>query len=116
MTSFVFVCLIITVIIEVLLAFAFKVRRRNLLVVVLAQVVTNPIVVLTSNLIYRNTNSIMGFSASLAIAELITVFIEGIMYKHFFEKYNFLNPFLLSFILNLISFIVGIVVFYLYSI
>ena len=107
-------CLLFTVLIELIFARIFKVRGRNLLIVVLAQVVTNPIVVLVSNLLHYLGKAmspfgidVVGFICGLVIMEPLAFLVEGIMYKRFFEDYKFLHPLLLSFLLNLLSFVIG---------
>ena len=49
-------CLIPTIIIETLFARFFKVRGENLLIVILAQIVTNPIVGLSTQLSFSNAS------------------------------------------------------------
>ena len=105
-------CLVSTIVIELFFAVVFKVRRRNLIIVVLAQIVTNPIIVLASNLIYCITRADnINFFIILIALEPVAFLVEGAMYKYFFENYKFMDPFLLSFLLNLISFTTGFVVF-----
>ena len=104
------VCLVSTIVIELLFAVVFKVRRRNLIIVVLAQIVTNPIIVLVSNLIYCITRADnINFFIILIVLEPAAFLVEGIMYKYFFENYKFMNPFLLSAVLNGCSFLFGLV-------
>lgn len=103
------ICLAATITIELLFALAFGVRKKNLGIVVLAQIITNPLVVLISNFTLYSS----GFSAyyvSMAILEVIAFIAEGLIYTSFFEKNinrNKMNPFLLSLLLNLFSFLIG---------
>jgi hypothetical protein len=89
------------------------VRGKDLWIVVLGQIVTNPIVVLVSNLaIYSVGPTKISASSFLAIAgimEIDAVFVEGAMYKYFFANYKRINPYVLSLILNLLSMIIGAV-------
>ena len=104
-------CLILTTILELFFAVAFRVKKHNLLIVVLAQIVTNPIVVSVSNYIYYSTGAREGFLISLFILEIIAIAVEGVMYKFFFRGYSFINPFVLSLILNVISFLTGVILY-----
>ncbi len=113
------VCLVSTIIIETLLARAFKVKGKNLLIVVLAQIVTNPIVVLVSNLVMVASpwlNRTENFCTSMIIMEAFAIFVEGLMYKSFFKDYKFIHPLLLSLLLNLLSVFIGCAIcFIIYS-
>ena len=104
-------CLILTIIIECLFAYLFKVRnKKDLLNVLLVNVITNPIVVIIP--IYLNLKyGILYRNISLIILELLTIFIEGLCYKKTlsFKKINF---FLLSFILNFLSYFIGEIINY----
>lgn len=109
----VFFYLITTIIIEALFASLFKVKKRNLLIVVLAQIITNPAVVLVSNLVYFSSleqpEPIKNYYIAMAIMEIIAITIEGFLFKFFFEDYKTLNPFILSLILNVISLSIGLI-------
>ena len=100
------ICLLSTIIIEIFFAFLFKVRKKkDFLNIILVNMITNPIVVITSmyiglkcGLIYRNI--------SLIILEISTVIIEGFIYYKYLN-YRKINPYLLSFLLNLLSYFIG---------
>ena len=104
-------CLILTIIIECSFAYLLKVNeKKDLINVILVNVITNPIVViipiylgLKFGLLYRNIN--------LIILEILTIIIEGLCYK---KNLNFkkMNPFLLSFILNFLSYCIGQIINY----
>ena len=104
-------CLILTIIIEVIVSLIFKVKdKKDILNIILVNVITNPIVViipmysyLRFGLIYRNI--------SLIILEILTVITEGYCYKKAL-KYKKLNPYLLSLILNISSYFIGEVINY----
>lgn len=101
------VCLLFTIIIESLGALMFRVRGKNLAVVMLAQVVTNPLVVLVANFVRFITNSDVVFFIVMALMELCAFFVEAIMYKKFFKDYTANNCYVLSFFLNLFSVMMG---------
>lgn len=101
-----FICLVSTIIIETLFAFIFMVRnKKDFLNITLVNIMTNPIVViiptyigLKYGLTYRNI--------ALIILEILTVLVEGFVYHKYLE-YKKINPYLLSFLLNLLSYLIG---------
>ena len=100
------VCLSLTIIIETLLAFIIGARKKDLLFVVLAQVVTNPIVVTVPYLIfilfgYRN------YLISIYILEVLAFLIEGLIYSKTLKSKK-INPYVLSLILNVCSYGFGL--------
>ena len=102
-------CLLCTIIIEVFMAFILKVRdKKDFLNIILVNIITNPIVVTVPVLMaikYSYRTSII----SLIVLEILTVFIEGLIYLKVL-KYRNINPFLLSLILNVSSYFIGEVI------
>ena len=102
-------CLLCTIIIEVFMAFILKVRdKKDFLNIILVNIITNPIVVTVPVLMaikYSYRTSII----SLIVLEILTVFIEGLIYLKVL-KYRKINPFLLSLILNVSSYFIGEVI------
>ena len=104
-------CLLLTIIIELLFSIIFKVKnKKDLLNIILVNIITNPIVVITPiylnlkyGLVYRNI--------SLIILEILTILIEGLCYKKVLN-YKKINPFLLSIILNSLSYSIGEIINY----
>ena len=98
--------LVFTLIIELVIAKILKVKeKKDLINIVLVNIVTNPIVVLFPYVIglyvgikYRHI--------SLFILELFAFLFEGLIYKKYF-KYNRINPYVVSLILNLSSYLIG---------
>ena len=99
-------CLFLTIIIEVLFAILFKVRnKKDLINIMLVNIITNPIVVITS--IYLNLKyGLLYHDISIIILEISTVLFEGYCYKKALN-YKKINPFLLSLILNFLSYFIG---------
>lgn len=99
-------CLIITIIIEVLIAIILKVKeKKDILTVILVNIMTNPIVVSVPILMYIK----YGYKIeiiSLIILEILTFIVEGLIYKKTL-KYEKNNAFKLSLILNLSSYLIG---------
>lgn len=97
--------LVLTVIIEAALAFVFGVRTKyGQLVVLLTNVVTNPLLnaVMTVVSLYISPAVYYWFLVPL---ELLVVFVEGRIYKGTLTVK--MNPYLLSFLLNAGSYLIG---------
>ena len=99
-------CLILTIIIELIIGIILGVRdKKDLLNILLVNVITNPIVVSIPILIYLY----YGYKyeiISLYVLEILTVIVEGFIYSKTL-KYKKINPFLLSLLLNLSSYLIG---------
>ena len=102
-------CLLCTILIEVLIGIIIGVKnKKDILNIVLVNLLTNPVVV--SIPIYIMVRK--GMNAryySLAILEVLTVFVEGFIYSKVF-KYKKINPYLVSLILNIGSYLIGMVI------
>ena len=99
-------CLILTILIEGLIAFILGYRKKDLLNVILVNIVTNPIVV-TIPVYFNVKYGVFERNISLIILELLTLFIEGFIYFKCLKRKK-INPFLLSLILNFSSYFIGI--------
>jgi len=103
--------LILTIIIEVSIAFLIGIRKKkDILNVILVNMITNPVV----NIIPICLNvyvSLYARNISLIILEIIVLFLEGIIYK-FVLEYKKINWLLISLILNAASFGIGEVLNY----
>lgn len=99
-------CLILTIVIEFIVASILKVKdKKDLLNVVLVNCLTNPIVV--SFPVYFNIKyGIFERRVCLIILEILTLIVEGIIYKKYL-KFKKINPYILSLILNSSSYIIG---------
>lgn len=99
-------CLICTIVIELCVALILKVKnRKDLLNIVLVNIVTNPLVVSVPIFIlvrYGYDSSII----TLIILEIITVLFEGLIYLKVLS-YKRINPFVLSLLLNFSSYLIG---------
>jgi hypothetical protein len=103
-------CLILTIIIEIVISLILGYRKKDLLNVLLVNIITNPIV--TSVPVYFNVNYGLKYrNISLLILELLVLVVEGFIYKKYLEKRN-INPYILSFILNASSFLIGEIINY----
>ena len=97
-----------TIIIEVGLAFVLKYRNKDLLNVLLVNVLTNPLlnsVIVAVNVYYglRVRNIV------LYILEVLVVIIEGFIYQKYLDRKK-INGYLLSLILNIASYGLGLLI------
>ena len=101
-------CLIFTIIIEVGISIILGYRKKDLVNIILANIMTNPIVVVIP--IYVNiTYGMKERNIVLFILEILAVLSEGFVYKKYLKNKK-INPYLLSFILNLSSYLIGLVI------
>lgn len=105
--------LICTVVIEVCVALILKVKsRKDILNIVLVNCFTNPLV--TSIPVYINIRyGLFQRHFTLAILEVFTLISEGLIYSKVLN-YRRINPFVLSLILNISSYLIGVIINYLY--
>ncbi len=105
-------CLLLTIIIEVIVALILSVKdKKDILNVVLVNVITNPIVVMTQTILYIK----FGYNIEMIgilVLEISVVLVEGLIYKKVLN-YNKINPLLLSLLLNASSFFIGELINYL---
>jgi len=99
-------CLLLTIIIELIIALILGVRnKKDIINIILVNVITNPIVVMSQTLLYIK----FGYNIEMigiAILEVLVVLVEGLIYKKVLN-YKKINPILLSLILNALSFLIG---------
>lgn len=104
-------CLLFTILIEIIVALILKVKdNKDFINIILANCITNPIVVILPIFIQLK----FGLTARwivLILLEILTVLVEGYIYKKFLN-YKKINPFLLSLILNISSYLIGEVINY----
>ncbi len=102
------VCLSLTLIIECIVAFILRVKSRKDYINILAvNILTNPILVCTSAFIkYFYGPSV--YNIIIIILEILVVLIEGFIYHKYLE-YKKINGFILSLILNLSSYSLGLI-------
>ena len=99
-------CLLFTIIIECVAALIIGLRqKRDFINVVLVNCITNPIVV-TVPLYFNIKYGIFERRLSLLILEILTVIVEGLIYKKVLA-YKKINPIFISLILNLNSYFIG---------
>lgn len=99
--------LIFTIAIELSMAFVCKIRSlRDLFVIFLTQVLTNPVVNLICFYIFSLENAYY-YGLYLFIAETIVLFVETFIYKHCLI-FNKISPFRIATLGNLTSFGIGV--------
>lgn len=100
--------LFLTIILELVLSLILGLRKKDLIYVILVNVLTNPLLNSLCTLVYVKY-FYKGFIISIVILEILAFLVEGLIYKKVLN-YKKINPILLSLILNLFSFIVGLVI------
>ena len=97
---------ILTVIIETCASFIIGIRnKKDVLNVVLANIMTNPI--LNAITIFLNFYfGIFTRNIGIVVLEILAVITEGFIYKRYLN-FKKINPYLLSLILNIFSYLFG---------
>ena len=105
-------CLSITIVIEIIVSLLLKIRdKKDILNIVLVNIVTNPLVVAIP--VYVNiTYGLLERHIVILILEIFAVLYEGFIYKKYLHLKK-INPFIISLILNLSSYLIGEVINYL---
>ena len=102
------ICLICTVVIEVIVALILRVRdKKDLINVVLVNILTNPLVVSIS-LYVHICYGYRYYRLSMIILEILVLIIEGFIYKKVLKRN--INPYLLSLVLNASSYGLGLII------
>ena len=99
--------LLLTIVFETAAAYLLGIRnRKNILLVVLLNILTNPVLVLFSLLLMYHEGVRIGRILTYAVLEPLVILTE----YYFYQKYliSKKNPFVLSLILNLISILGGL--------
>lgn len=101
------ISLALTIILEVLVfLFLTRRKRKDLLLLILANVITNPIVVLSFWLISLYTS--WNVNIPLVPLEAFAVLAEGYIYKKYGD--GFRRPYLFAFAANMFSFWLGVLI------
>ncbi|MFH5882470.1 hypothetical protein [Liberiplasma polymorphum] len=103
-----FLALILTIVIEVCVVWALNFKDKIfIIIVILVNVITNPSLNLIISLSYHYTTTLMPFYV-LLILEVLIILIEAIILFKVFPKYSFKLMLLVSSIMNITSFSIGI--------
>lgn len=99
-------CLIVTEIIEIMVALLIKLKdKKDLINVFLVNILTNPILVSTSYFIFIKYGNINKKIYEI-VMEVLIFLVEGMIYKRCLN-YKKMNAYIVSFVLNLFSYFVG---------
>ena len=99
-------CLLLTIIIELIVALILGIRnKKDIINVILVNVITNPVVVMSQTLLYIKFGSNIEM-IGIIILEILVVLVEGLIYKKVLD-YMKINPLVLSLLLNASSFFIG---------
>lgn len=99
------ICLSSTIMIELIMSLLLGIRnKKDILNVILVNIMTNPLVV--SILMYITYYRLFNTTISIIILEILVILTEGFTYKKVltFDK---INPYVLSLILNILSYFIG---------
>lgn len=99
------ICLSSTIVIELIMSLLLGMRnKKDILNVILVNIMTNPLVV--SILMYITYNRLFNTTISIIILEILVILTEEFAYKKVltFDK---INPYVLSLILNISSYFIG---------
>lgn len=99
------ICFSSTIVIELIMSLLIGIRnKKDILNVILVNIMTNPLVV--SILMYITYNRLFNTTISIIILEILVILTEGFTYKKVltFDK---INPYVLSLILNISSYFIG---------
>lgn len=102
-------CLIMTIIIELLIALILKIyNKKDIINIILVNILTNPIV---SSIPYIISlfYGYKYYKLTLILLEIWAFVIEALIYKKYLNNKK-INPFILSIILNLSSYLIGLII------
>lgn len=105
-------CLLITIVVECLIATILKVKIKDLIIVLLVNVLTNPLLVsitFSIGIFYGNIPRVI----ITLILEILVVIVEGFIYKRNLIE-NKVNPYLLALLLNISSYLIGGLINYIF--
>ena len=101
------ISLFLTLILEISLAAIAKVRdEENLTTIMWVNVLTNPVVVFTANMISIIFDNYFITRAVVYFLEIMVVFVEGYLFKKYLKDIK-INPYFFALYLNGISFFTG---------
>jgi len=107
--KYMLICLLLTIVIEVIIGLIMGIRdKKDFLNVILVNMLTNPIVTSVPTY-FLFFNSPLVSNISLAVLEVLTVIVEGFIYSKTL-KYKKINPYLVALILNISSYLLGLVI------
>ena len=109
MIKILLISLSLTIIIELIVSLLLGIREtQDIKVVVLANCITNPVVVFIANCIYVLNYNLL-YTITVAILEILAIIIEFLIYKKYL-KFNEKSPLVISVINNIISFSLGLII------
>lgn len=102
-------CLIITIFMEILVALLLGIRNnKDILNIILVNILTNPLVV-TIPIYFEYKYGLVAKNISLSLLELFALLSEGLIYQKFL-KYKKINGYIVSLLLNISSYLVGVII------
>ena len=102
--------LLVTILIETIVAIIIGLRKKDLINVILVNIMTNPLVFNVP--LYVNIKyGLIPRHITLFIFELLALFSEGFVYKKYLN-FKKINPYVISLVLNLSSYLIGVIINY----
>ena len=104
------ISLVLTIMIEVTLSLLLGLRgENNIETVIWINCITNPVVVVITNLIYMLSQNLIVRNIVLAILEIVVIFVEGFLFKKFLKNLK-IKPYIFSIYINGLSFSFGLII------
>ncbi len=106
------ISLFLTLIIEMITSTWVGIKEGyDMTVVILANIITNPVVVFVSNCILHFVNNDVTYYIVIGIMEILAVIVEYLVFKRYL-KYCKKSPMFISLFNNIISFFIGLLLFF----
>ena len=102
------ISLMLAIVIESICSFILGLRKDDIKIVILANISTNPITVYIANCVLLLRNSTI-FIIVVIIIEILVIVIEAYIFKRRI-KYNIHSTIAISFINNIVSFLIGLLI------
>ncbi len=104
------VSVVLTIVIEVVLSLLLGLRgEKNIETIIWINCITNPIVVGMTNIVYIVSQNLIARNVTLAILEIIVVFLEGFLFSKILKNLK-IKPYIYSLYLNVLSFGIGLII------
>lgn len=104
------ISLVLTVVIEVVLSLCIGLGNEdNIETVIWINCITNPVVVVITNLTFMISQNLMIKNSVLIILEIIVIFVEGFLFKKNLKNFK-IKPYIYSIYLNVLSFSIGLII------
>ena len=108
-----FISLLLTLIIEIFISYILGIRgKKDIKVVICANICTNPVVVYIANLTALFGTEML-YGIIVIILEILAVVVETFIFKKYL-KFDKINPWKISLLNNVISFSSGLIIYFVF--